>query len=150
MTKVAPAMVRAVRASGARLKTFDLSRRSGVRLSATSRRVLSVFEGTTEVMDVERAWMVANQPDNPLARSSVYRAIRDLHDKGHLAVNAVLGPRIFFQLTRDVPLINLVDVERETVTTFVDEGLAEQIRAVIATAGFDLAGGIDLRVTRKR
>jgi len=101
-------------------------------------------------MDVERAWMVANHPDNPLARSSVYRAIRDLQDKGYLAVNAVLGPRIFFQLTREMPLINLVDVERETVTTFVDEALAERIKAVIAAAGFDLAGGIDLRVTRRR
>jgi len=132
------------------LDTFDLSRRSGVRLSATSKRVLAIFEGTTEVMDVERAWMVANHPDNPLARSSVYRAIRDLQDKGYLAVNAVLGPRIFFQLTREMPLINLVDVERETVTTFVDEALAERIKAVIAAAGFDLAGGIDLRVTRRR
>lgn len=106
------------------------------------------MERTDEVLDSESAWLRANELGYTMARSSIYRAIRDLHEAGALTAYAVRGGQSYFQKTQTGPMVTLVDQRSRDIVVVKDAALAKRIQAVVQDAGYSLVGGVSLPVVR--
>lgn len=136
---------------GALLEIWDACRRRGLRPTGPRLAVAKVFAETDDLLDVDTIWRRLNVEGASLSRTAIYRAVKDLSTAGAIRVHAVAGSgRTYFQKHTELPPISLVDVDQGDIIALNAPDLAARIGKAVKSAGYDLAGGMEVRVTRRR
>lgn len=118
----------------------------GIKLSPNVRHVAGAFGAGGEALHTFDVWTRLTAAGHQLSRSTVYRAFAVLEEKGLIKVSAVVASRTYFQVDRPIPLIHLVDMTKGQLQTIVADDIALRIMTLVREAGYELAGGLDIRV----
>ena len=119
---------------------------AGYRFNDERQAVILALSQASEPLDAEGVWSAARHMGSRIHRATTYRNVALFARLGIIEIAAVPRGRKAYQLKRHSPSVHLVRVDTGAIQEVTDASLLAALIEVVQRHGYQLSGGVELRV----